>query len=65
MRPFHALVRLLAPLATVQLAPPASAQEGYRFSPVDQYGISLTANYWTCCARRSGRWTSWSWRTTR
>lgn len=39
---------LLAALALALLAPPAVAapEEGYRFSPVNQYGITLTAAYW-------------------
>lgn len=39
---------LLAALALAVLAPPATAapEEGYRFSPVNQYGITLTAAYW-------------------
>ena len=39
---------LLAALALAVLAPPAAtaSEEGYRFSPVNQYGITLTAAYW-------------------
>ena len=39
---------MLAALAALTLATPAHAQENgvYRFSPVNQYGIELTASYW-------------------
>jgi phosphonate transport system substrate-binding protein len=40
--------KALAALGGAALAPKAMAQEsaGYRFSPVNQYGIELTARYW-------------------
>jgi phosphonate transport system substrate-binding protein len=43
------LLSSLAFAAAVALAPGAAAQDaakGYRFSPVNQYGINLTAEYW-------------------
>lgn len=40
-----AVMHAAAALALLGLAAPAGAQE-YRFSPVNQYGIKLTAEYW-------------------
>jgi phosphonate transport system substrate-binding protein len=42
LRPFVAL----AALGFVALAGAQDAVQGYRFSPVNQYGINLTAEYW-------------------
>lgn len=44
------LLRLLGTLAltavTLTAVPARAADEGYRFSPVNQYGINMTAAYW-------------------
>ncbi len=37
---------LMLALTMLALAGPARAQTGYRFAPVNQYGINLTAAYW-------------------
>ena len=39
-------VAALAPVAHAQTAPAAADDATYRFSPVNQYGIALTAAYW-------------------
>ena len=46
--PLRLATRLLSAVTVcLGLAMPAQAQDGgYRFSPVNQYGIQLTASYW-------------------
>lgn len=44
-RCLRSVIGLLLPLLSLVMAAPSSAAE-YRFSPVNQYGIKLTAEYW-------------------